>query len=178
MIFNTTQHTQGLFKSVMLAYFILILHVILAAGLVLLVVFFHGVTTHLLWILSGGITLILVSGYLFYRRMKSEGKTLRDILNSPVFNGRSVEINLLNGLACFRLGKERTLPVIESKIIGPERQLEEPVSMKIRKLSELAGLVRENLITIDEYNLLKKELFEDQESGVGDQVADELTKTN
>ena len=65
------------FKSVLMAYLILVLHVVLITGLVLLVIFFRGIINYMIWIFLGGTAAILASAYHFYKRMKMEGKTIR-----------------------------------------------------------------------------------------------------
>jgi hypothetical protein len=90
---------DGLVKSVLLAYFILALHVLLIAGMAILVLFFRGMVNYMLWIFLGGIVLIGLSAFYFIRRMRAEGKSLREMLRNPMFNGRSVEVSLLGGMA-------------------------------------------------------------------------------
>ena len=89
---------DGVFKSIMAAYAILILHVLLIAGMGLMVIFFRGIIQYMIWIFLGGALLLLGSGYYFYRKMKAEGKTLRETLQSPMLNGRAVEISFLGEL--------------------------------------------------------------------------------
>ena len=60
---------DGLFKSVMLAYMVLVLHVVLMLGLGLLVIFFRGVIQYMLWIFLFGTVAVVASGLYFYRRM-------------------------------------------------------------------------------------------------------------
>ncbi|MFO7494816.1 MAG: SHOCT domain-containing protein [Desulfobacterales bacterium] len=150
----------GLFKSVMLAYSILMLHVALVATVGLLVLFFRGVVNYMLWIFLIGTAGILVSGYLFFRRMKREGKTLREMLKTPVFNGRPVEVSLLGGLASFRLGGKPGFPALGSDYLDVSHQLEDPDTVRLRELMELGRMFENNLITFDEFNRAKKKLLE------------------
>jgi hypothetical protein len=150
---------EGLFGRILLAYFILILHVILLAGIILLVIFLRGVTQYMLWIFLAGALVIVVSGYLFYRRMKAEGRTLQEMLRSPLFAGRSVEVHLLGGLASFRVGRPDGANAIEYDGPSEIRQLEDPHSTRVREISELARLYEKNLITLEEYNKAKRQLF-------------------
>jgi hypothetical protein len=149
----------GLFKSVLVAYSILSLHVVLIAGIGILVLFFNGIVNYMLWILIAGVLAILIFGSLFYRRMKKEGKTLRETLRSPLFNGRPVEVSLLGGLASFRMGRPGNFPLLENDLTGPVRQLEDPAAVRIRELSELARLLENDLITPDEFNKAKQQIF-------------------
>jgi len=150
---------EGLIGRVLLAYFILILHVLLLAGIVLLVLFLRGVTQYTLWIFLAGTAAILISGYLFYRRMKTEGRTLKETLNSPMFGGRAVEVSLLGGLASFRFGRSENPPAIDYDAPPVIPRLEDQNSIRVREISELARLYEKNLITLEEYNKAKHQVF-------------------
>lgn len=143
-------------KSVLTAYFILVLHALLIVGLGFLVLFFRGLVHYMLWIFLGGAVLVMGSGYLFWRRMKAEGKTLREMLSSPMFRGRTVEVSLLGGLATVKVGNG---PAIGDGPDGPALQLEAPASARIRELGELARLLENDLITMDEFNRTKQQLM-------------------
>jgi len=150
----------GLFKSVMVAYCILLLHVSVIAVLGILVLFFRGIVNYMLWIFLFGSTAIAVFAYLFFRRMKREGKSLREMLNTPVFNGRPVEVSLLGGLASFRLGGRPGFPALEGDYLGASHQLEDPDAVRLRELVELGRMFDNNLITFEEFNQAKKKLLE------------------
>jgi hypothetical protein len=150
----------GLFKSVMVAYSILLLHVSVVAVLGILVLFFRGIVNYMLWIFLFGSTAIAVSAYLFFRRMKREGKSLREMLKTPVFNGRPVEVSLLGGLASFRLGGRPGFPALEGDYLGASHQLEDPDTVRLRELVELGRMFENNLITFEEFNQAKKKLLE------------------
>ena len=148
------------FKSVLMAYFILVLHVILMAALVLMVIFFRGIIDYMIWVFVGGLIVIAISGYRFYSRMKKEQKSLREILNTPRFNGRSVEISFLGGLASFKIGGANpNLPALENHSPGRLPQLEDPESVRKKEFSELVGLLEKDLITLEEYNKFKEEIL-------------------
>ncbi|MBI9085256.1 MAG: SHOCT domain-containing protein [Desulfobacterales bacterium] len=155
------KETEGVMKSVLTAYFILVLHALLIAGLGFLVLFFRGLVNYMLWIFLGGTALVIISGYLFWRRMKAEGKTLREMLNSPTFRGRTVEVSLLGGLATFKVGNGEAVPAIGDGADGPALQLEAPASAsaRVRDLGELARLLENDLITMDEFNRTKQQLM-------------------
>lgn len=150
---------EGVMKSVLTAYFILILHALLIVGLGVLVLFFRGLIHYMVWIFLGGSALLLTSGYLFWRRMRAEGKTLSEMLNSPMFRGRTVEVSLLGGLATFKVGNGPGLPAIDAGSAAAPRQLEDPASARVRELSELARLLENDLITLDEFNHTKQKLM-------------------
>jgi hypothetical protein len=123
---------DGLVKSVLLAYFILALHVLLIAGMAILVLFFRGVVNYMLWIFLGGIVLVALSAFYFIRRMRAEGKSLREMLRNPMFNGRSVEVSLLGGMATVKLGQSSQPPAIGHDPAVDLPRLEDPDSSRNR----------------------------------------------
>lgn len=151
--------SQGLFKSVMMAYVVLVLHVLLIAALGVLVLFFRGVVQYMLWIFLFGAAAVGVSGYLFYRRMKAEGKTLKEMLRSPAFEGRAVEVSFLGGLASFRLGRPDGFAALPDRTVDVSHQLEDSEAMKRRELEALLRLLEKNLISPDEYQKAKREIL-------------------
>ena len=81
---------ENLFKAVIMTHIILFLHLLIIAGLVLMVIFLRGVTQYMLWVFLGATGLLMLSGFFIYRRIKSKGKKMfQDIENSPLFQGRS-----------------------------------------------------------------------------------------
>ncbi|MGD9082884.1 MAG: hypothetical protein PVJ50_10780 [Desulfobacterales bacterium] len=159
MTFNKKEKEESHFKSVLMAYLILILHVALITGLVLLVIFFRGIINYMIWIFIGGTVALLASAYHFYKRMKMEGKTLREILNSHQFGGRTVEVNLLGGLASLKISGSNDPPALGTDSSGQFKQLEDPDVIHNREFSELVRLLENNLITLEEYNKFKEQLF-------------------
>jgi hypothetical protein len=150
---------DGLMKSVMMAYLILILHVILLVALGFLVFFFRGIVQYMIWIVLFGGLVILASGFWFFRRMKAEGRSLRDTLNSPLFRDKTVEISLLGGLAQFRVGHSNAPPLLDSPRSEDSRQLEWTGDPQVQELTELARLLKSGLITPDEYEKAKQKIF-------------------
>lgn len=154
---NSVKENNGVIKSVFIAYFILLLHILLLAGLGVLIIFFKGIVNYMLWIFLAGTGIIIFSAYQFYRKMKKEGKTLKEMMNSPLFRGREVEISLLGGLASLKVGKPRNLFLENYQ--GDVKQLEDPDTMRLNELNELVRLFENNLITLEEYNQAKKQIF-------------------
>ncbi len=162
-MFGKKKEGDGLVKSVMLAYLILLLHVLLIAGMAILVLFFRGVVNYMLWILIGGIALLGFSLFYFFKRMRAEGRSLREMLKNPMFNGRSVEVSLLGGMATLKLGQPKgSLPALENHSAVDIPQIEDPETARqreISELSELARLLEKDLITVDEFNRAKQRLL-------------------
>lgn len=161
-MFGKKKEGDGLVKSVMLAYFILALHVLLIAGMAILVLFFKGVVNYMLWIFLGGIALIGFSALYFIRRMRAEGKSLREMLKNPMFNGRSVEVSLLGGMATVKLGQPTQPPAIGHDAVVDPPRLEDAAPSRaqgVSQLTELARLLEQDLITVDEFNKAKRHLL-------------------
>jgi hypothetical protein len=150
---------EGLFKSVMLAYFVLVLHVLLMVGLGFLVIFFRGIIHYMLWIFLAGSAAIIASGFYFYKRMKAEGKTVKQMLKTPLLNGRPVEVSLLGGLASFRVGSSTRNFELDTDGVHTVHQIEDSETMRIREITELAKLLENNLITREEYDKAKKRIL-------------------
>jgi len=148
-------------NSLVIASSILIFHVVLLAGLGLLVLFFSGIVNYLFWIFLAGSALITGSVYYFFRYMKKEGGTaFLKVMSLPELKGKNVEVNLLGGLASFKIASDKSAPqVIESDAVPVSRQLEDPSSRRLRELSELSRMLENNLITLEEFNQVKKSLF-------------------
>ncbi|MBW1746742.1 MAG: SHOCT domain-containing protein [Deltaproteobacteria bacterium] len=154
------KNENSLFKGVMTAYFIVVLHVLLIAGVGLLVIFFQGIINYMPWILLGGSALIIATVYLFYRRIKKQGMTLRETLNSPMFQGRTVEVSLLGGLASVKVGdRSNGAPALGNNSSTQYLQIEDTASVRLKELAQLANLLEKNLITLDEYNAFKQQIL-------------------
>jgi hypothetical protein len=157
MLFKSNNEGPGLFKGVMLAYTVLVLHVGLIAAMGLLVLFFRGIIQYMLWIFLIGTAALSISGYLFYRRMKQEGRTLTQMLKSPLFGGRSVEVSILGGMASLKLGQSPQPPALTTNTVDASRQLEDPEALRTREQETLLRLLEKNLITPEEYRRAKQD---------------------
>jgi hypothetical protein len=151
---------EGLFKGIAAAYIILLLHLALIAGLGLVVVFLTGVANYLSWILLGGIGMIALSAYLFFRKLRKEGRTLGETLRSSQFRDREVEVSLLGGMATMRLGRPTERKPLPANGAAQPPQLEDPQSIHIRDIQALADLLEKNLITQEEFDRAKSRLFQ------------------
>lgn len=102
MVYERRKDENKTFVSILMAHLILVLHVILCAGLILLVIFFRGMINYMIWVFIGGVLAVAASIYYFHNRIKKEGKTLREILTSPRYDGRTVEVSVLGGGRIFK----------------------------------------------------------------------------
>lgn len=159
---NNRNDSPGLMKSLFMVYLILGGHLLLIVALCFFVLFFRGLVNYMHWIFLGGVSLIAISGYFIYKRMKTEGKALREILSLPMFQGKTVEISVLGGLASVRVEDpypQRSLP-LENDPRGHHRAMQAlPPSSHVTELLELAHLLDSNLITLEEYNKAKKKII-------------------
>ena len=157
---KTTNEGEGMFKAVLLAQAIVIFSVFLPLGLVFMLIFFRTVIDYMLYFVLGVIGLLMLSGFLLYRWIKAKGRqAMQDIENSSLFRGRSVEVSFLRGLASIRFGQQNEQKALETTLSEPKFQLEDPETMRIRELTELAKLLEKNLITSEEYNRAKDQIF-------------------
>ncbi|MDY6832285.1 MAG: hypothetical protein SWC96_10695 [Thermodesulfobacteriota bacterium] len=151
---------ESLTKGVMLAYWILLLHLGLIAIAGLVVLIFRGVAYYFLWLVFGGAAIVAGSGYYILKKMKQERHTIQQILRMPEFRGRPVEISLLGGAASLRMGGGSPDPMDANPAGGTAAPLlEDPARTRIRDLGELGRLHRDGMITRQEYDALKNEIL-------------------
>jgi len=153
---------DGLFKSIFTAYFILLLHVFLLAGVGLTVVLFKGVYHYLPWIMGGIGIMVLIIAWIFYRRIKQNTSELKDILSVPEFQDRTVEVRLLGGLASFKIkARENTqkLPELAAGYAQPHL-IESAVDRAERKMLEINTLYEKNLISEDEFQTARQRIIQ------------------
>jgi hypothetical protein len=98
---------SGLFKNMLTAYLILMLHVVLLAGIGLTVILFKGMYQYLPWITAGFCLLVFVTVWIIYQRIKKNSMEIKDILSMPEFQERTVDIKLLGGIASFKITPEK-----------------------------------------------------------------------
>ena len=148
-----------LFKGVLLAHVIIGLHVGVIALIGLLVIFFGGIARYWGWILLGGLTAAGLFGVFLYRKVKSRGRDIyRDIRSAPVMPGGTLEVSLLGGLASVKFSKPADAPALPPAAALPAL-LEDPATLRIRELSNLAQMYEKNLITREEFEQAKAAMF-------------------
>ena len=145
---------DGLFKNIFVAYFILLLHVFLLAGIGLTVVLFKGVYHYLPWIMGGIAIFVLSVAWIIYRRMRTTSASLSEVLGMPEFHDRAVEVRLLGGFASFEI-KAKEHPVLPNHTsfspYADDRLIESAADRAERKILELNGLYEKDLITKKEF---------------------------
>ncbi len=155
---------EGLFKSIFTAYFILLLHVFLLAGVGLTVVLFKGVYHYLPYIMAGLGILILGIAWIFYRRMRENSTHIREILAMPEFQDRTVEIKLLGGMASFKIQAKETgslgLDHTGDLSHTHARLIESAVDKAERKILQLTTLYEKDLITREEFETARQNIIQ------------------
>ena len=160
MVKKNKNKGENLFGAVLMVHLILFLHLLIIAGIVLMVIFFRGITQYTLWIFLGATVLFILSAIIIIRRIRSRGKkVLRDIEESSLYQGRDFEVSFLSGLVSLKFGRPDGLKAIENKSPGVNLQLEDPETMRIRDLAELSRMYEKDLITFEEYNQTKNQIL-------------------
>lgn len=154
------EQNKNFFSGVMLAYLVLLLHILLMVGLGVTVIVIKGIYDFRWLILLAGVALIGGSGYYFYRYFKEHKQRLRDLMDDPAFNDRTFEISLMGGMATLKVGhKDDAIRLIGTDSDDQIKQLEGPKSVQIKELSELSRMLDKELITREEFLQLKKEIL-------------------
>ncbi len=141
---------EGLLKSIFTAYFIVLFHVLILAVVGLVVVLFKGIYQYLPWIMGAIGLAVAAIAVILYRKLSQSSGDLKEILSSPQFQDRTIEVRLLGGAASFTIkpSKQGTLSFdgdAPTALIESSRQRIE------RKLIELNELYQKNLICKQEY---------------------------
>jgi hypothetical protein len=155
---------DGLLKSIFTAYFILLLHVFLLAGVGLTVVLFKGVYHYLPYIMALIGILLLGLAWLFYRRMRVNSSNISDLLSTPQFQDRTVEVKLLGGLASFKIkARENNNLLIDNTTDlyhASTHIIESSMDKTKRKMLELDTLYEKELITKNEFITARQNIIQ------------------
>ncbi|WDP92420.1 MAG: SHOCT domain-containing protein [Desulfobacter sp.] len=158
---------DGLFKNIFVAYFILLLHVFLLAGIGLTVVLFKGVYHYLPWIMGGIALFVLTVAWIIYRRMRTTSSSLSEVLGMPEFQDRAVEVRLLGGFASFEIKARQTGNLLPEQTGVPgdpghpqTKLIENAVDRAERKMLELNTLYEKNLITREEFEAARQNIIQ------------------
>ncbi|MFP4225433.1 MAG: hypothetical protein ACLFRF_01780 [Desulfobacterales bacterium] len=163
-MFKRNPSDNHLISSLFFAFAILLFHVLLLAAIGLLVLIFRGIVNYLVWILLGGGLLAGAGLFLLYRYIQKEKTMVAKLLELPELKDRRVEVNILGGLASFKIDNQNSdthWPAIDQESPPSVHQLDDPERMRVRELSELARLLEKNLISFEEYDRAKKALMND-----------------
>jgi hypothetical protein len=154
---------DGLFKNIFIAYFILLLHVLLLAGIGVSVILFKGVYHYLPWIMGGIGILVLTIAWIFYRRMNSSSSDIKEILTMPEFRDRTVEVKLLGGLASFKISANKNHQMEIGHNLSSHSDnvlIEDKIRQTENKILELTALFEKELITKEEFKKAKQNILQ------------------
>jgi hypothetical protein len=155
---NSSLPREGIFRGVLLAYLVLVLHVVLILGLGVVMLLFGGVVAYLPWILAAGFLAIVGSCYFWWKHMKKQGRKIRDVMRDPLYQGRSIELSFLGGVVSLKLGQGSEPLAIDHAPLETQKQIVDPETLRAEELTRLAHQLKDDLITIDEYLKAKKEI--------------------
>jgi hypothetical protein len=150
-----------IYKNLLAAFLILIIHVLLVGGIGVLIMFFYGIVNHLLWVILG-ISCMSAGGVWLYKRLKSDVREIKNLAGDS-FKGKTIEASFLGGVANFKISDSRADQNIKQVNSGHTQQLTGPDSDNITTLAELARLYERNLISQDEYERAKKKILGNDE---------------
>ncbi len=152
---------DSLFKSIVIAHIILLLHVILLAGIGVTIVLFRGAYLYLPWIMGFIGIFILGTAFIFYQRMKSSSSDIRKILALPEFQHRTIDIKLLGGLASFRIEADKNwISTIDNPVFEPNKQLiQNNIHKTETKILELTALFEKDIITKEDFEKAKMDIL-------------------
>ncbi|GBD97990.1 MAG TPA: SHOCT domain-containing protein [Nitrospirae bacterium] len=148
-----------LYKNISIAFLILIMHILLLGGIGVLILFFYGIINYTIWIILAGLCLAAGTAYWFYRRMKSDGRALRNMAGGSLLKGKTVEVSFLGGVATFKISDSKAGRTINRDTSSRIKQLAASDYENIKTLTELSRMYEKKLITSDEYNKAKQEIL-------------------
>ncbi|MCP3876007.1 MAG: SHOCT domain-containing protein [Desulfobacteraceae bacterium] len=154
---------DGLFRSIFIAYFILLLHVVLLAGIGLTIILFNGVYHYLPWIMGCIGILVLSIAWVFYKRIRKHSSEIKDVLSMPQFQDKNVEVRLLGGLASFKISANKNHQIRIGRHASSHSNsplIENSSNETEQKILELAALFEKDLITKDEFIKAKQNILQ------------------
>lgn len=157
---------EGVFKNIFIAYFILLFHVVLLAGIAIFVVLIKGFFEYLPWIMVGAGLLVALCVWLVIRQMRKNSAQIQDILSNEQLRNRNVEISFMGGLASFKVQSNaedtsRLLTYPEPDNLSPEtRLIETDTDTAERKMNQLNALYEKDLITKEEFDKARQSIIQ------------------
>jgi LPXTG-motif cell wall-anchored protein len=142
---------SSIYKSLLIAFSILIMHVFMLLGVSVLVLFVYGMINNIGWVLLGVSLLLAGGGLWIYRRTKRDGIAIKDAIGDSLMKGRSVEVSFLGGMATFKISDNRDADSPSTRKIT--------MDVPAESLTELARLYEKRLISQEEFVEAKKKIF-------------------
>ncbi len=157
---------EGVFKNIFIAYFILLFHVVLLAGIAVFVVLIKGFFEYLPWIMAGAGLLVALCVWLVIRQMRKNSAQIQDILSDEQLKHRNVEISFMGGLASFKVQSNaedtrRLLTYPEPDNLSPDtRLIETDMDKAEQKMNQLNALYEKDLITKEEFDQARQSIIQ------------------
>jgi len=157
---NPKNQGQSIFRGVLLAHLIVVLHIVLIGLLAVTILVIGGMARYALWILVVFCALVAVFGYLFYRRLKSGGgRALKDTMQHFSEKSAGVEVRVLGGLVSFQFRGSDGPDRLPQHSASRPRLLEGPESRADREMAELIHLLATDQITPEEYSRARDQIL-------------------
>jgi len=147
----TQKPEASIYKSLFIAFSILVMHVFMLLGVSVLVLFVYGMINNIGWVLLGVSLLLAGGGLWIYRRTKRDGIAIKDAIGDSLMKGRSVEVSFLGGMATFKISDNRNA--------GSPSTHRITMDVPAGSLTELARLYEKRLISQEEFVEAKKKIF-------------------
>lgn len=158
---------EGVFKNIFIAYFILLFHVVLLAGIAIFVVLIKGFFEYLPWIMAGAGLLIVLCAWLVIRQMRKHSQQIQDIMSNEQLKNRNVEISFMGGLASFKInskeqdtGRLLASPEPDGHPSADIRLIETDGDRAERKMNQLNALYEKDLITKEEFDKARQSIIQ------------------
>lgn len=158
---------DGVFKNIFIAYFILLFHVVLLAGIAVFVVLIKGFFEYLPWIMAGAGLLIALCTWLVIRQMRKHSQQIQDIMSNEQLKNRNVEISFMGGLASFKInskeqdaGRLLASPEPDGHPSADIRLIETDGDRAERKMNQLNALYEKDLITKEEFDKARQSIIQ------------------
>lgn len=155
-----------MFKNIFIAYFILLFHVVLLAGIAVFVVLIKGFFEYLPWIMAGAGLLIALCAWFVIRQMRKHSAQIQDILSNEQLKNRNVEISFMGGLASFKINAKEEDSGRLLSYSGPDkpstgqRLIESDADRTERKMAQLNVLYEKDLITKEEFDQARQSIIQ------------------
>lgn len=152
---------QSLFRGVLLAHLIIVLHIVLIGLLAGLILVIGGLARYGLWIAIAVGLIGIVAAFLLYRRRKAGGGTALSGPARQLFEkSGNVEVRFLGGLLSFQFREpDRTARLTDAPAEAP-RLLEGPPHRTDQEMAELVHLLATDQITREEYHRARKQILD------------------
>ena len=157
---------EGVFKNIFIAYFIILFHVVVLAGIAVFVVLIKGFFQYLPWIMAGAGLLIALCAWLVVRQMRKNSEQIQEILSNDQLKSRNVEISFMGGLASFKINSGEEESGRRLSYSGPDnpspgpRLIESNEDRTERKMAQLNALYQKDLITKEEFDKARQSIIQ------------------